>query len=124
MDDRRASPPQHQRNRAVSYRHSSNQNRKKWNHSVDLNTERFFEHSIWSRADLIRHLRQAVHGLGLVQNAHDLTVWLLNLDADYVDCAEVAGSLGWSAWHFNPDIAYLVSAWIVSSHEYMGGRKF
>lgn len=57
-----------------------------------------------------------------MQNGHDLTVWRLNLD--YVDCDEVVGSLGWSAWRFNPDIAYLVSVWIISSHEYMGGREF
>ncbi|GAB3588561.1 hypothetical protein APE01nite_20070 [Acetobacter peroxydans] len=61
---------------------------------------------------------------GPEQNARDLAVRLLNLGTDYVDCAEVAGSLGWSAWRFNPDIAYLVSARIVSSHEYMGGREF
>ena len=82
------------------------------------------ESAIWPKADLFVTFYKQFMGWDPEQDARDLAVRLLNLDTDHIDCAEVASSLGWSARRFNPAIAYLVSARIVSSHEYMGGDEF
>jgi hypothetical protein len=82
------------------------------------------ESAIWPKADLFVTFDKQFMDWDPEQDARDLAVRLLNLGTDYVDCAEVAASLGWPARRFNPAIAYLVSARIVSSHEYMGGDAF
>ena len=82
------------------------------------------ESAIWPKADLFVAFDKQFMDWDPEQDARDLAVRLLNLDADYVDCAKVAVSLGWPARRFNPTMAYLVSARIVSSHEYMGGGEF
>jgi len=82
------------------------------------------ESAIWPRSDLFVTFDKQFMDWDPEQDARDLAVRLLNLETDYVDCAEVAASLGWPARRFNPAIAYLVSARIVSSHEYMGGDEF
>jgi hypothetical protein len=80
--------------------------------------------SIWPKADLFVTFDKEFMSWDPEQDARDLAVRLLNLDTDYVDCAEVAVSLNWPARRLNPAIAYLVSARIVSSHEYLGGGEF
>lgn len=82
------------------------------------------ESAIWPKADLFVTFDKQFMDWDPEQDARDLAVRLLNLDADNVDCAEVAASLDWLARRFNPAIAYLVSARIVSSHEYLGGGEF
>jgi hypothetical protein len=54
-------------------------------------------------------------------DARDLAVHLLNLDSEQADACEVSESLGWQARRFNSAAAYLVSARVVKSIEYMGG---
>lgn len=80
--------------------------------------------AIWPKTDLFVTFDKQFMDWDPERDARDVAVRLLNLDADYVYCAEVAASLGWPARRFNPAIAYLVSARIVSSHEYMGGDAF
>lgn len=80
--------------------------------------------SIWPKSDLFVTFDKQFMSWDPEQDARDLAVRLLNLDTDYVDCAEVAASLDWPARRFNAAIAYLVSARIVSSHEYLGGGEF
>lgn len=80
--------------------------------------------SIWPKADLFVTFDKQFMSWDPEQDARDLAVRLLNLDTDYVDCAEVAASLDWPVRRFNPAIAYLVSARIVSSHEHLGGGEF
>ncbi|ARW16876.1 hypothetical protein S101446_01750 [Komagataeibacter europaeus] len=70
----------------------------------------FLEPSIWPRADLFVTFDKQFMDWDPEQDARDLAVRLLNLDTDYVDRAEVAGSLGWPACRFNPDIVSPVSA--------------
>lgn len=57
-------------------------------------------------------------------DARDLAVRLLNLGTDGAECAAVAASLDWPARRFNPAVAYLVSARVVSSHEYFDNGEF
>ena len=77
--------------------------------------------SIWPKADLFVTFDGDFMDWNPEKDARDLAVRLLNLDTDYVHCADVAEALGWSPRQFNPAIAYLISARVVESHEYMGG---
>ena len=52
------------------------------------------------------------------QDAQDLAVALLNLEADQADATAVGEKLGWPPRRFNPAAAYLVSARIVKPIEY------
>lgn len=80
--------------------------------------------AIWPKSDLFVTFDKQFMEWDPEQDARDLAVRLLNLDADHVDCAEVASSLGWPARRFNPAIGYLVSARIVTSLEYSGSGEF
>lgn len=82
------------------------------------------ESTMWPKSDLFVTFDKQFMEWDPEQDAKDLAVRLFNLDADYVDCAETAASLGWPARRFNPAIAYLVSARIVSSNEHMGAGEF
>jgi hypothetical protein len=82
------------------------------------------ESAIWPKSDLFVTFDKQFMDWDPEQDARDLAVRLLNLESDYVNCAEVASSLGWPTRRFNPAMTYLVSARIVSSHEYMGGGAF
>lgn len=79
---------------------------------------------IWPKQDLFVTFDKQFMEWNPEQDAKDLAVRLLNLDTQYIDCADVAVSLGWPARRFNPAIAYLVSARIVSSQEYSGGGDY
>jgi hypothetical protein len=80
--------------------------------------------TIWPKPDLFVTFDKQFMEWDPEQDARDLAVRLLNLDADHVDCAEAASSLGWPARRFNPALAYLVLARIVTSHEYLGAGEF
>lgn len=82
------------------------------------------ESMIWPKADLFVTFDKTFMEWDPEQDARDLAVRLLNLDNEQIDCAEVAESLAWAARRFNPAIAYLISARIVQSHEYMGGGDY
>jgi hypothetical protein len=80
--------------------------------------------AIWPKSDLFVTFDEQFMDWDPEQDARTLAVGLLNLDADYVDCAEVASSLSWPARRFNPAIAYLASARIVTSHQFLGAGEF
>lgn len=82
------------------------------------------ESALWPKSDLFVTFDKMFMDWDPEQDARDLAVRLLNLDIDYIDCEEIAQSLGWPARRFNPAIGYLVSARVVTSHEYMGGGAF
>lgn len=82
------------------------------------------ESVLWPKSDLFVTFDDMFMDWNPEQDARDLAVRLLNLDMDQIDCAKVAESLGWPARRFNPAIGYLVSARVVTSHEYMGGGEF
>lgn len=82
------------------------------------------ESALWPKSDLFVTFDKMFMDWDPEQDARDLAVRLLNLDTDDIDCEEVAQSLGWPARRFNPAIGYLVSARVVTSHEYMGGGEF
>ena len=82
------------------------------------------ESALWPKSDLFVTFDKMFMDWNPEQDARDLAVRLLNLDTDHIDCEEVAESLGWPARRFNPAIAYLVSARVVTSHEYLGGGAF
>lgn len=79
------------------------------------------ESSIWPTADLFVTFDREFMDWDPEKDAADLAVRLLNLGSDYVDCSEVAEALGWPPRQFNPAVAYLISARVVTAHEYMGG---
>lgn len=82
------------------------------------------ESAIWPKPDLFVTFDKDFMDWDPEVDARDLAVRLLNLKSDYVDCAEVGEALAWEPRRFNPAIAYLISARVVQSHEYMGGGEY
>lgn len=75
--------------------------------------------NIWPKEDLFVTFDKEFMEWDPEQDARDLAVRLFNLNAGhYIGCPEVASSLGWPARRFNPAVAYLILARIVSSHEH------
>lgn len=82
------------------------------------------ESVLWPKADLFVTFDKMFMDWDPDHDARDLAVRILNLETDQIDCEAVAASLGWPARRFNPAIGYLVSARVVTSHEYMDGGDF
>ena len=82
------------------------------------------ESTIWPKPDLFVTFDKDFMDWDPEADARDLAVRLLNLGSDYIDCAEVAESVGWAPRRFNPAVGYLISARVVESHEYMGGGEY
>lgn len=82
------------------------------------------ESAIWPKSDLFVTFDKEFMDWDPEKDARDLAVRLLNLDTDYVDCADAAEALGWPPRRFNVAIAYLISARVVQAHEYSGGRAY
>lgn len=82
------------------------------------------ESTIWPKPDLFVTFDKDFMDWDPEADAKDLAVRLLNLESDYIDCAEVADSVGWAPRRFNPAVGYLISARVVESHEYVGGGEY